>query len=154
MVDVVLSRMVHLFVAALWAGSVVYVAWVVLPLARDGAFSRTEPLAVLMGRLRTLSRASAVILLLTGGHLAAAAYTADSLLETTNGQLVLAMTALWLVLIGLVEVATARFDRGLDEEMLRSPAHETITLFRAAAVVAIVVMLVAGAISANAVQVL
>ena len=154
MADVVVSRILHLVISALWAGSVVYVAWVVLPLARDGAFSQTEPLYTITGRLRTLSRASAVILLLTGGHLAGAVYTADSLVETTNGQLVLAMTALWLVLIGLVEVATARFHRGLDEEKLRSPAHEMITLFRAAALVALVVLLVAGAISANAVQVL
>lgn len=149
MIDVALARMTHLVVAALWAGSVCFVALVVVPLARDGAFRTTEPLESINGTLQTISRLSSLLLLLTGGHLAGRIYTAASLHQTTNGQLVLAMTALWLVLTALVEVATARFGRGLAEDKLREPAARTLTLFRVAAIVAIGLLLVAGSISGN-----
>ncbi|WP_254861931.1 CopD family protein [Halovivax gelatinilyticus] len=152
MVDVLLSRIAHVVFAGLWAGAVCYVAFVVIPLARDGAFSSTEPLETFSGSLKLLSRVSALALLLTGGHLAGTGYTAESLFESTNGQLVLAMTGLWLVLAGLVEVATARFERGLAQKKLREPAHRTRWLFQAAAIVAISLLVVAGALSGNVAQ--
>lgn len=154
MVDVVVSRMAHLVFAAIWAGTVCYVAFVVVPLARDGAFNTTEPLERFSGSLKTISRVSSIVLLVTGGHLAGVGYTAEGLFETTNGQLVLAMTGLWLVLTALVEVAAARFERGIDAKKIREPAHRTLSLFRAAAVVALALLLVAGALSANATQLL
>ena len=152
MVDVVLSRIVHLVFAALWAGSVATVALVVLPLARDGAFHRTEPLLGITTAVRGFSRLSALVLLLTGGHLAAAGYTADGLVETTNGRLVLLMTLLWLVLTGLVEVGSAKTVDGLDAKKLREPAVGALPIFRAAAIVAVLLLVVAGAITAGATQ--
>ncbi|GAB3023422.1 copper resistance protein CopD [Natronobiforma cellulositropha] len=157
MVDILVSRIVHLVFAALWAGSVCYVAFVVLPLARDGAFNTTKPLEVMSGKLTTLSRASAVVLFLSGGHLAGTTYTVGDgagpgLFTSTNGQLVLAMVALWLALAVLVEVGSKRLRTGLDGKKLREPAHEALPVFRAAGVVAIGLLVVAGTISGGLVR--
>lgn len=149
MVDLLVTRTAHLVFAALWAGSVFYVAFVVVPLARDGEFTSTSPLEVISSRLTTISRISSIILLLTGGHLAAAGYTADSLFSELQGQLVLLMVGLWLVLTGVVEVAASRFESGLDGKKIREPANDSLGLFRLAAVVGIALLLVAGALSAN-----
>lgn len=149
MVDTFVAQTLHLIFAALWAGSVFYVAFVVVPLARDGAFNTTAPLEVISGRLTTISRLSSVVLLLTGGHLAQARYTADSLVGSTNGVLVLAMVGLWLVLAGLVEVAAKRFEAGLNGKKLREPATTALPFYRAAAIVGIALLVVAGAITTN-----
>lgn len=149
MVDSFVAQTVHLIFAAIWAGSVFYVAFVVLPLARDGAFNTTKPLEGISGKLTTISRVSALVLLLTGGHLAGTRYTAESLVETINGQLVLAMLVLWLVLAALVEIGAKRFEAGLNGKKLREPAADALGLFRAAAAVAIALLVVAGAITTN-----
>ena len=149
MVDTFLAQTTHLVFAAIWAGSVFYVAFVVLPLARDGAFNTTKPLEVISGKLTTISRVSALVLLLTGGHLAGTQYTADSLVETTNGQLVLVMVALWLVLAALVEVGAKRLEAGLNGKKLREPASDALGLYRGAAVVAIALLVVAGLITSG-----
>ncbi|ELY53267.1 CopD family protein [Natronolimnohabitans innermongolicus] len=147
MVDTFLAQTVHLVFAAIWAGSVFYVAFVILPLARDGAFNSTKPLEVISGKLTTISRVSALVLLLSGGHLAGTGYTADSLFETTNGQLVLAMVALWAILAALVEIGAKRLESGLNGKKLREPADDVLSLYRVAAVVGILLFVVAGSIS-------
>ena len=144
MVDVLLVRIVHLVFAGVWAGAVVFAALVVVPLARDGAFAASRPIRRLSSRLVWISRLSAVVLLLTGGHLAAADYTAESLTGTLEGQLVLVMTGLWVVLIGLVEAGTSRLDRGLEAGRRREPAAAVEPLFWAAAGVAVGLLVVAG----------
>ncbi|MDG5758843.1 copper resistance protein CopD [Natronococcus sp. A-GB1] len=149
MVDTFLAQTTHLVFAALWAGSVFYVAFVVLPLARDGAFTSTKPLETISSRLTSISRVSALVLLLTGGHLAGTRYTAEGLFNTINGQLVLAMVVLWLVLAGLVEVGAKRFESGLNGKKLREPAANALPLYRAGAVVAVLLLVVAGAITTN-----
>jgi uncharacterized membrane protein len=149
MVDTFLARTAHLIFAALWAGSVFYVAFVVLPLARDGAFNTTKPLEVLSGRLTTISRVSAVVLFVTGGHLAGTGYTVEGLFGTINGQLVLAMLALWFVLAALVEVGAKRFESGLNGKKLREPAADALPLYQAGAIVALLLLVVAGAITGN-----
>lgn len=154
MIDIALARMTHLLVAAVWAGSVCFVAFAVVPAARDGVFTTTDPLTSLLGTVKNLSRASSLILLLTGGHLAGRIYTSETLTSTTNGRLVLLMTLLWLVLTALVEIAANRLETGLEVKRLREPARETLALFRAAAVVSLALLVVAGAISANAAQLL
>ncbi|WP_255170620.1 copper resistance protein CopD [Natrononativus amylolyticus] len=151
----VLARTAHLVFAAIWAGSVFYVALVVLPLARDGAFNTTKPLETLSSKLTTISRASAVVLLLTGGHMAGTGYsigggTGPDLFTSPNGQLVLLMVVLWLVLAALVEIGASRFESGLNGKKLREPAHEALPVFRAAAVVAVGLLVVAGLITTNA----
>ncbi len=149
MVDTFVAQTIHLIFAALWAGSVCYVAAVVLPLARDGAFNTTKPLEVISGKLTMLSRVSALLLLVTGGHLAGTGYTAESLFNTLNGQLVLVMVVLWAMLAGLIEVGAKRFEAGLNGKKLREPAGDALPLYRAAAVVSIALLVVSGLITSN-----
>lgn len=145
LLDVAMA-VLHLLFAGVWTGSVVFVALWVLPLARAGDV-RPDPLASMVARLRSVSRWSALVLLATGGHMAGSRYTGDTLLGTTSGNLVLAMVALWLVLVGLVEVGGGRLSRGLDEGKLREPARDATRLFRAAAAVAGLLLVVAGALA-------
>ena len=154
MVDTFLAQTLHLVFGAVWAGSVFYVATVVLPLARDGAFNTTKPLETISGKLTTISRVSALILLLSGGHLAGNRYTAETLTGTVNGQLVLAMVALWLALTALVEIGSKRLEAGLNGKKLREPAADALPLYRAAAVVAIGLLVVGTAITTNVARLL
>ncbi|APX98037.1 CopD family protein [Natronorubrum daqingense] len=147
MVDTFLAQTTHLVFAAIWAGSVFYVAFVILPLARDGAFNSTKPLEVISSKLTTISRISALLLLLSGGHLAGTGYTSESLFNTTNGQLVLAMVALWAVLAALVEIGAKRLESGLNGKKLREPAGDALSIYRAAAVVAIALLVIGGMIT-------
>jgi uncharacterized membrane protein len=135
----------HLLFAALWTGSVLFVTASVLPLAVDGRLD-AAPLASITDRLTTISRASAVVLLATGGHLAASRYTTGSLLGTGRGHLVLTMTGLWLVLMVLVEIGAARLTRGTDEDKVRAPARNAQPLLRASSLVSVALLLVAGAL--------
>lgn len=154
MVDVLLARTAHLVFAALWAGSVFYVAFVVLPLARDGAFNTTKPLEAIAGKLTTISRVSALVLLFSGGHLAGQRYTSERLFESTNGHLVLGMVVLWALLAGLVEIGGKRLETGLNGKKLREPAADALPVYRAGAVVAIALLVVGGAITTNAASLL
>ncbi|WP_049922212.1 hypothetical protein [Halopiger djelfimassiliensis] len=149
MIDTFLAQAVHLVFAAIWAGSVFYVAFVVLPLARDGAFNTTKPLEAISGKLTLISRTSALVLLLTGGYLAESHYTSETLVNTPNGHLVLSMVALWLLLAGLVEVGAKRLEAGLNGKKLREPAADALGLYRAAAIVGIALLVVGGAITSN-----
>jgi uncharacterized membrane protein len=139
---------VHLLVGAAWTGSVLFAAAAVLPTARAGEI-RPEPLSTVFGRLTTLSRASAVVMLLTGGHMAAQLYTVETLTGSPRGHLVLTMTLLWLVMTGLVEVGNSRMQDGLDAKKVRSPAHEAGRFYRAAGVVAVLLLADAGILAAN-----
>ncbi|ELY48626.1 hypothetical protein [Natronorubrum bangense] len=154
MVDTFVAQTIHLIFAALWAGSVCYVAAVVLPLARDGAFNTTKPLEVISGKLTMLSRVSAFLLLVTGGHLAGTGYSPEGLFNTLNGQLVLVMVVLWAMLAGLIEVGAKRFEAGLNGKKLREPASDALPLYRAAAVVSIALLVVAGLITSNVARLL
>lgn len=139
---------VHLIVGALWTGSVLFAALAVLPTARAGDI-RPEPLGAVLGRLTTLSRGSAVVMFLTGGHMAAQIYTVETLTGTGRGHLVLAMLALWFVMTGLVEVGNSRLTDGLDAKKVREPAHDAGRFYRAAAVVAVLLLIDAGLLAAG-----
>ncbi|MFC7027943.1 transporter [Halomicroarcula sp. GCM10025324] len=136
---------VHLLFAGLWSGSVLFTTYAVLPLAMNGD-AQPGPLAALTGKLRTVSRASALLLLLTGGHLAATRYTAESLTGSPRGHLVLTMVALWFVLAGLVEVAGSKLEDGFEEQKVREPAREARPFLLGASLVAVLLLLDAGAI--------
>ncbi|MFC6865026.1 transporter [Halomicroarcula sp. GCM10025817] len=136
---------VHLLFAGLWSGSVLFTTYAVLPLAMAGD-ARPGPLAAMTGKLRTVSRASALLLLLTGGHLAATRYTAESLTGSPRGHLVLAMVALWFLLAGLVEVAGSKLEDGFDAQKVREPAREARPFLLGASLVAVLLLLDAGAI--------
>ncbi len=102
-------RALHQIFAAVWVGATVYVTVAVLPALRDGEGS-SEMVGRLTSRFTAISIVSVVVLLVTGGHLAGTLYTFESLIETTSGNLVLVMTALWLVLAGVLHVATSKLD--------------------------------------------
>ncbi|SFK70028.1 hypothetical protein SAMN04487950_0659 [Halogranum rubrum] len=144
-IDVINALMgtVHLLFAGLWTGSVLFTAYAVVPTAATGDIN-AEPLATLVGKLTTISRASALFLLLSGGHLAGTRYTSESLFGSTRGHLVLTMVALWFVLAVLVEVGSGKMRSGLSEKKVRSPARDARGIFTAAAVVALLLLVDAG----------
>ena len=135
----------HLLFAGLWSGSVLFTTYAVLPTAIRGD-ARPGPLAAITGKLRTVSRASALFLLLTGGHLAATRYTGASLVGTGRGRLVLAMVGLWFLLAGLVEVAGSKLAAGFDAQKVREPARDARPFLLGASLVAVLLLLDAGAI--------
>lgn len=144
----VLSYILHSVFAGVWAGSVVFVALVVLPMARDGSFN-AAPLEAITGKLVTISRVSALVLFITGSHMAAQVYTADTLVETTPGQLVLAMIVLWLVLMGTVEVGAKKIREGTDRDKVREPARNARPFMLVASLSAVLLLVTAGLISAS-----
>lgn len=140
------SLAVHVVVGAVWVGAVVFVVAGVLPVAREGRLN-ADPLGAIAGRLRTLTRASAVLLLLTGGHLLAArGYLDGALLSSGDGHLVLTMVALWLVATGLTEAGAGRLVDGADADKVREPAHDATRLLQAAGVCGTLVFVVAAAL--------
>jgi uncharacterized membrane protein len=146
LIDTALAT-VHLLVGALWVGSVVFFAAVVLPAARAGSLN-SEPLGSMGRSLIRGSRIASVVMLLSGGHLAGTRYTVGTLSSTTNGNLVVAMLVLWLLLTALVEVGSSRLRDGVDKQKVREPAADAIGLFRGAAVAGVLLFLTAGAIVA------
>jgi hypothetical protein len=144
----VASYATHSLFAGLWTGSVLFVTIAVLPLARDGDLN-AAPLSAIGGTLATISRISAVVLLLTGGHMAGVRYTGETLTGSTGGYLVLAMVALWLGLIATVEVATSRLADGTDRDKVREPARRARPLLLAASLLAVGLLVDAGLISAR-----
>ncbi|MEF8853532.1 MAG: transporter [Haloarculaceae archaeon] len=141
---------VHLLFGGVWTGSVVFATFAILPTARDGV-ANAEPLVPVVSKLRTLSRVSAVVVLATGGHMAAeaAGYTVASLTGTARGHLVLGMVALWVALIGLVEVGGGKLADGFDEMKVREPAREARPFFLAATVVSLLLLLDAGLLAGD-----
>lgn len=140
-------RTLHLVFAATWVGSVLFVTFGVLPVARDGDLD-AAPTERMIVRLTNVSRACALVLLLTGAHLAMTGYGIDGLTGGTAGYLVLAMVVLWAVLTGIVEMASARITDELQAKKVRSPARDFQTWFYAASTVAVLLLLDAGAIAA------
>ena len=129
------SEMIHFFVAALWTGSTMFFALVVLPVSRASLTDR------ILDRFMILTRASALVMVLTGGHLAVT--IPDSTYETGRGHAIVGMMVLWLVLIGLLEVANARADGD-------SVGTTSTRLFQASALVAAGLLVDAGLLLSNA----
>ena len=140
------SATIHVAFAGLWTGTVLFVVLAVLPLARNGTLNAT-PLASITGRLKTVSRLSAVLLFLTGGHLAGSLYTVERLTGTTRGYAVLAMIGLWLALAALVEIGAGKLTDGTEADKVRTPAAEATPYLQAAALVAVLLLLDAGALA-------
>lgn len=142
------SATLHLLFGALWAGGVIFVVWRVLPLVAAGEI-KIDPARKLAAGTRWLTRGGALVTLATGGHLAGALYTPAELTGTTRGYAVLGMTALWLVMAGLVEVGMSRYVDALDERKLRTAGRAATTPMRLAAVVAVLVLLLGGWLAAT-----
>jgi len=136
---------IHLVFAGLWSGAVLFMTYAVLPTAMNGE-SGPGPLSYIVGKLQTVSRASALLLLLTGGHLAGTKYTGASLLGTGRGHLVLTMVVLWFLLAGLVEVGASKLTDGFDQQKVRQPARDARPFLLGASLVAVLLLLDAGAI--------
>ncbi|MFB6130961.1 MAG: copper resistance protein CopD [Salinigranum sp.] len=133
----------HLVVGALWVGSVTFVAVTVLPAARDGTLN-AGPTESMLGSLVTGSRASSVLMLLTGGYLAGVRYGGGSMTGTTDGWLVIAMVVLWLAFTALIEIGASRARDGLGQGKVRAPAGRALTAFRIAALVGFLLLVDAG----------
>jgi hypothetical protein len=134
---------VHVVFAGLWTGAVILFALAVLPSGVSGDI-RPEPLSRITSRLTTLTRVSAVLLFLTGGHLAGAFYTVEVLLGSLPGYLVLTMLGLWLVMIGFLEVGGSKMRDGLSDDKVRTPAREAKPFYQGAAVLAVLLLIDAG----------
>ena len=135
----------HLVFAGLWSGTVLFTSYAVIPTALNGDL-RPDALSAMTAKLKTVSRASALLLLVTGGHLAATRYTATSLTGTGRGYLVLAMVALWFVLGGLVEVGASKLTDGIAKQKIRQPAHDARPFLLGASLTAVLLLANAGAI--------
>ena len=136
---------IHLVFAGLWSGSVLFMTYAVLPTALNGDV-RPDPVKFVTGKLQTVSRVSALLLLLTGGHLAGTRYTAESLTGTGRGYLVLAMVALWFVLAALVEIGASKLADGLAQQKVRQPAADARPVLLGASLTAVLLLINAGAI--------
>ena len=134
---------VHTAFAALWSGSVLFVVAAVLPLAMDADVSPAA-FGSVVSKLRWVTRISALLMLLTGGHLAGTGYTVESLTGSPRGYLVLTMVALWLGLATTVEIGSARAQRGVDDEKIREPARDARPFYLTAAVLAVGLLVVSG----------
>lgn len=135
----------HLVFAGLWSGTVLFASYAVVPTAMGGDM-QAGALEAITGKLRTVSRASSILLLLTGGHLAATRYTGASLFGTGRGHLVLAMVALWFALAALVEIGASKLADGTAQQKVRQPAADARPFLLAASVVAVLLLVDAGAI--------
>jgi len=134
-------RTTHQLFAAFWVGATVYVTVAVLPALRDGEGS-TDMIERLSSRFTVVSLLSAVVLFLTGGHLAGTLYTFEGLVETTRGNLVLAMTALWLVLAVVLHVGTRKLDAGVEKGKLRQPAKDAFPWYVLGSVLGVALLVV------------
>lgn len=137
----------HSLFAGMWVGSVLFVTLAILPLARSGTLN-ASPVNAIANRLTTVSRVSALVLFLTGSHMAALRYTSDTLTGSTRGHLVLSMILLWLVLAATVEIGAKRLTAGTERDKVRDPAREARPLFLVASLAATLLLVVAGLLSA------
>lgn len=141
-----LMNAIHLGFAGLWVGSVIFLTVAILPLTREGAFD-AAPLETVTSRLQWISRASALLLFASGGHLAGTRYTVGSLFGSAQGYLVLAMLALWFLLALLVELGSKRLATGFAERKVRQPAREAWPYFLAASLVGVLLFVDAAFLS-------
>jgi hypothetical protein len=140
---------VHTGFSALWAGSVLFVAVAVLPLAMDGELTPAA-FGSVVSKLQLVTRISAVLLFVTGGHLAGTRYNPETLTGTTSGYLVLAMLILWFGLAAVIEIGSAKASRGVENEKIREPARNARPFYLAGGVLAIGLLLVAGVLGTSA----
>lgn len=145
----VTAYVLHSAFAGLWTGSVLFVTLAVLPLARDGSLNAT-PLSAVAGKLKLLTRASAVVLLATGAYMGLArSYTTESLTSSTSGYLVIAMLVLWFLLAGMVEVGAGKLSDGTDQDKVREPARDSRPFFLAGSLLAVALLANAGLLAAS-----
>mgnify|MGYP006303073111 CR=1 FL=1 len=143
----VASYVIHSIFAGLWTGSILFMTLGVVPLALNGNLD-AGPLSTITGRFKILSRTSVLLLFLTGGHMAGTQYTTETLTGTTNGYLVVSMLTLWFVTAGVTEVGASRLADGSGRDKVREPAREARRFFQLGSVFAVLLLVVAGLLSA------
>lgn len=134
---------IHLIFGAMWVGSVAFVTFTILPLARDGDLERV-PFERMMDKVLLVSRVSALAMVISGTHMMGTGnyFDTEVLLESTRGQSVLAMFILWFVLIVIIEISTRRIKSGLGANLLREPARDGLAWFYTATLVGILLFLI------------
>lgn len=132
-------RAIHLVAAATWVGAVVFVAFGVLPLAREGSLN-AAPMERFTKLLRGGSRFASVVVLLSGGYMITLSGYESTLFSTASGLLVLAMLGLWLALTGLVEVGASRVLEGTEELKVRTPAKRATPFLRGGSLVGVLLL--------------
>lgn len=147
-IDLTVSFVIHMLFGALLSGAVLFFAYGVNPIAHAGNMG-PDTLAEATGKLTTVTRASAVVVFLTGGHQAGVLYTFERLTGTGPGYLVLAMLVLWVVLVAFVEMAASKLREGTNRDKVRTPAREARPFLRIASVAAILVLVDAGLLAAG-----
>ncbi|MFW6153445.1 MAG: transporter [Halobacteriota archaeon] len=127
---------IHLIFAAAWIGSIAFVTYAVLPLARDGDLD-PEPLSHIVGSVTWISRISALAMVVTGSHLMGSEgfLEVDVLLGSDHGLAIVAMIVLWLALIVLIEIASRRIQSGLSANLVREPARDGLRWFQVATLI-------------------
>ncbi|WP_458207601.1 CopD family protein [Haladaptatus sp. NG-SE-30] len=138
----VTMQVFHTLFAGVWAGWTLFMAALVIPAARDGRLS-ADALGWMTTRFSRFSMGAALVLFVTGGHLAGTGYSFEYLLNQPRGHLILTMVALWFVLAGLSHMASSRLTKRLDDGPVQA-ANANVSLFYAAGVVALGLLLVAG----------
>ena len=141
-------QILHVLFAGLWTGSVLFVVGAVLPAASAGSIS-APAMSTMTTRLAWLTRASALVFVATGGHLAGTRYTAETLFSTGRGQLVVAMLVLWLVLTALVEIGCKRLGGSDAPSNVETAVDNTRPIWLAAGVVAVLLLIDAGLLAAG-----
>lgn len=137
------AQFLHLTAATVWIGGVFFVTFSVLPAARDGRLEY-KPATMFLDRFSKVSLVSALVLFFTGGHMAGTRYTFEALTSTADGVLVLVMLALWAVLLGLLQIGHMRLRKQSERGYLVEPVKSALLWYRAAAVVALLIL--AGAV--------
>ncbi|WP_338729552.1 hypothetical protein [Haladaptatus sp. DJG-WS-42] len=133
----------HMLFAGIWVGGTLFFVGIILPAARAGQMS-TDGLQWIAGRFTTVTTASILFLLITGGHLAGNFYTFGSLASTGRGHLVLSMVVLWVILSGLLQVGLRRLRRELGSRTAKVAVEQNLPLFFTAGAVALALLVVAG----------
>ncbi|WP_255196077.1 CopD family protein [Halorarius litoreus] len=147
-IDLTVSYVVHMLFGALMSGAVLFFAYGVNPVAHAGNMG-PDTLATATSKLTTVTRASAVLVFLTGGHQAGVLYTFESLTGSGRGYLVLAMLVLWLAMVAFVEMGASKLREGTDRDKVRTPAREARPFLRLASVAAVLVLVDAGLLAAG-----
>lgn len=142
------AYVVHSVFSGLWTGSILFMTLGVLPLALNGNLD-AKPLSTVTGRFKTVSRTSILLLFLTGSHMAGTQYTAETLTGSPPGYLVLSMLALWLATAGVTEVGASKLAGGSGRDKVREPARNARRFFQIGSVFAVLLLVVAGLLSAS-----
>ncbi len=136
------AQLLHLAAAFIWLGGVFFVTFAVLPAARDGHLDY-KLTAMFLDRFEKVSIASALVLFVTGGHLAGTRYTVETLTGTVDGYLVLVMLLLWAALLGSIQIGKHQVLRDAGTGKIREPAGNKLPWFWTAT--ALSVLLIANA---------